>query len=115
MGAAQFGIALAGMHRADQAEGLAGIGVAARYAAGWIAVTLILLLVVCGVLRLRWWALAALALLTGELLIMRVLWDVNPFLGLHGDRRAVLFIPVAVGVSTLGPLLWERRLRPGPE
>jgi hypothetical protein len=111
LGAAQFGIALAGMHRADQAEGLAGIGVAAKYAAGWLAVTVILLFVVCGALRLRWWALAALALLAGELLIMMVLWRFNPFFGLHGDRRAVLFIPGAVAVSTMGPLLWERRLR----
>jgi hypothetical protein len=99
------------MHRAEEAEGLAGIGAAAGYAAGWLAMTVVLLFVICGALGLRWWALAAMALLVGELVIMRVLWGFNPWFGLHGDRRAVLFIPVAIVVITAGPVLWERRLR----
>ena len=40
----------------DEAKGSAGVGVAAGYAAGWLAMTVVLLFVVCGALGLRWWA-----------------------------------------------------------
>lgn len=108
VGASQYGVALAGMHAAAKTEGLAGIGVAARYALGWLAVSLLLLLAVCAALRLRRWALAALLLLAGQLLVIRVVWRYSPIFGLHGDRRAWLFIPAAILALTVGGALLQR-------
>ena len=109
LGAAQYGVGLAGMHRAAATKGLAGLGVAAGYAAGWLAMSLFLLCLACGVLQLRWWAFAALTLLAGELLVMGFVWRFSAPFGLHGDHRATFFIPAAVAVVTAGGLRWQRR------
>jgi len=104
----QCEVALAGMRATAKVDGLAGIGVAEEYALAWLGVSLLLLLVVCAALRLRCWALAAVALLAGELLVMGIVWSYTPLLGLHGHAQAVMFIPTAILVLAAGSLGWGR-------
>jgi hypothetical protein len=109
IGSVQCTIVIAGMRRVARTEGLAGIGVAAQWALAALLVTLILLLIVSRLLRLRLWALSAVGLMGIELAALLITWRHAGQVGLHGDARAALLAVVMVAEMTGVAVWWPRR------
>jgi hypothetical protein len=111
IGAVQCVIVIAGMHRVARTDGLAGIGVAARWALAELLVTLLLLLIVSRVLRLRLWALSAVALMAIDAAALLLTWQHALEVGLHGDARAALLAIVVTIEMSAAAVWWPRRAR----
>ncbi len=111
IGAAQCAIVVAGMRRTARTGGLAGIGVAARWALVTLLVTLVLLLIGSRLMRLRLWALSAVALMTIEVAGLLLTWQHATLVGLHGDARAALFAIVMIIEMSGVAIWWPRRQR----
>jgi len=109
IGAIQCAIVVDGMRRGDRAPGLDGIGVALVAAAVYLAVTLVLLFLACGLLRLRLWAFAALNALVTELLVVSFLFAHARVFGLHGHAKAALFVVSAALMMAVLTAAWPHR------
>lgn len=108
IGAAEYALDVVGMHRAAQAPGLEGISVGFEWIGVFAAVTLGLMLLACGLLQLRLWALTAPTLFVVELAVVGWLWPHAHQLGLRGDRQALLFVVVTTAVYTYASVFWPR-------
>jgi hypothetical protein len=109
IGAAQYAVVVSGMKRADRADGLSGIGVAAGAAAEYLILTVAFMLAAAWLLGMRLWGLAGISLTVVQLVAVAFLFDHSADLGLHGHRSAILFaIVAAVGMGTAA-VWWPRR------
>lgn len=109
IGVVQYRIVIGGMRAAAASSGLAGVGVGGRYAAGVVAVSVLLLALMSASLRLRFWGVAALLAGLIELLVALLVWPFAGRIGLHGDSSAILCIPTGAVATAVVGLQWPAR------
>ena len=112
IGGIQYGLVAAGMSRGHHANGLTGIGVAARYGLVTLAVSFAIAMLIMFVLRTRLWVLAAMISLLLEGFVLLLTWNHLQKIGLHGDHRAVVLLILPIFSTALVLVRWPQREDP---